>query len=180
MPKSQSGKTEKHMASSKGPEAIKEQHVEVPKEPEVQSVDKPEAEVQKKASIDDYVEVNVPPPPPPENLDIPESSMPNNTVLPDIFEGFPNIRGEFKDDFIIGEEFDMFHDTSVKELKKKMSFRQKEKEKAEADRDALKKQVEELTKVNEEIKSVMIKQAKKLKKLEEDVQDNTHYLSFYQ
>ncbi|MFS7950145.1 hypothetical protein Hanom_Chr07g00579931 [Helianthus anomalus] len=33
MPESQSGKSEKHMETSKGPEVVKEQHVEVPKAP---------------------------------------------------------------------------------------------------------------------------------------------------
>ncbi|MFS8018049.1 hypothetical protein Hanom_Chr15g01387561 [Helianthus anomalus] len=64
----------------------------------------------------------------------------------------------------------MFHDASVKDLKKKMSLL--EKEKAEAERDELKKQLEELNKVNEEIKSVVIKRAKKIKKMNEDVDDN--------
>ncbi|KAJ0783633.1 hypothetical protein HanLR1_Chr01g0022611 [Helianthus annuus] len=82
-----------------------------------------------------------------------------------MFEGFPNIRGELKDDFILGDEFDMFNNAAVKTLEKKVSKLEKEKSKAEAERDVLKKQVEELTKTNEEIKTVMIKQEKKLKKL---------------
>ncbi|MFS8019945.1 hypothetical protein Hanom_Chr15g01409821 [Helianthus anomalus] len=149
MPESQSGKSEKHMESSKGPEAVKVQSVEVPKAPEVQ---KPEVEVQKNVGDDDYVEVRVstpPSPPPPKDQPIPESgesSQPKNTVLPDIFEGFPNVRGELKDDFILGDEFDMFHDGSVKALEKKVSLLEKEKAKAEAGRDELKKQLEELTK----------------------------------
>ncbi|KAJ0625907.1 hypothetical protein HanHA89_Chr01g0006891 [Helianthus annuus] len=171
--KDQSGKSEKYIETSKVLEAEKDQHVEVPKEPEIQSVDKPEVEVQKKVSDDDYVKVRVStPPPPPENVEVPESSQPKKTVLPDMFEGFPNVHGEYKDDFILGDEFDMFHDASVKALEKKVSILEKEKAKAEADRDELKRQLEELTKVNEEIKSVMIKQAKKLKKMEGDVDDN--------
>ncbi|MFS7978558.1 hypothetical protein Hanom_Chr10g00916871 [Helianthus anomalus] len=176
MPESQGGKSEKHMESSKGPEAMTEQHVEVPKEPEVQSVEIPEVEVQKKADDDVEVEIideRIPTPPPPlENLDILESSQPKNTVLPDMFKGFPNIRGELKDDFILGDAFDMFHDASVKALEKKVSILEKEKAKAEADRDELKRHLEELMKVNEEIKTVMIKQAKKLKKMKDDVEDN--------
>ncbi|KAJ0743325.1 hypothetical protein HanPI659440_Chr10g0374541 [Helianthus annuus] len=66
----------------------------------------------------------------------------------------------------------MFHDASVKDLKKKVSILEKEKAKAEADRDELKKQLEELTKVNEEIKIVLIKHAKKIKNMEGDVDDN--------
>ncbi|MFS7905020.1 hypothetical protein Hanom_Chr01g00042841 [Helianthus anomalus] len=146
------------MASSKGPEAVKNQHVEVPKDPEVQRIEKPEVEAHKNVGDDDYVEfrVSTPPPPPPENVEVPESSQPKNTVLPGMFEGFSNVRGELKDDFVLEES----------------EYSKKEKAKAEADRDELKRQLEELKKVNEEIKSVMIKQAKKLKKIEGDVDDN--------
>ncbi|KAM0064463.1 hypothetical protein Hdeb2414_s0003g00103231 [Helianthus debilis subsp. tardiflorus] len=182
MPESKSGKSEKHVATSQGPEAETVQHVEVPKEPEVQSVENPEAEVQKNVGDDDYVEVRVstPPPPPLEIVEVPESSQPRNTVLPDMFEGFPNIRGELKDDFILGDEFGMFHDGSVKALEKKVSMLEKEKIKAEADRDELKRQLEELIKVNEEIKSVMIKQAKKIKRMEGGVEDNANLFDVLQ
>ncbi|KAM0002330.1 hypothetical protein Hdeb2414_s0002g00058551 [Helianthus debilis subsp. tardiflorus] len=174
MPESQSGKREKHIKTSKGPETVK-----VPEVPQTQSI--PEVEVQKKAGADEDVMItkvrvsSPPPPPPPESQPIPqeaETSKPKKTILPDPFEGFPNIRGELKDDILLDDEFDMFHDTSVKDLKKKMSILEKEKEKAEAERDELKKQHQELTKVNEEIKSVLIKHAKKIKKMEGDVDDN--------
>ncbi|MFS8023863.1 hypothetical protein Hanom_Chr16g01456511 [Helianthus anomalus] len=66
----------------------------------------------------------------------------------------------------------MFHDATVKDKKKKVSILEKEKENAKANRDELKKQLEELTKVNEEIKTVIIKYAKKIKTLKEDVEDN--------
>ncbi|KAM0046385.1 hypothetical protein Hdeb2414_s0009g00315561 [Helianthus debilis subsp. tardiflorus] len=64
MPESQSGKSEKHVATSKGHEAEKVQSIEVP---EVQSVEQPED--QKKAgTVDDEVEItevriSTPPPP---------------------------------------------------------------------------------------------------------------------
>ncbi|MFS7954368.1 hypothetical protein Hanom_Chr07g00629471 [Helianthus anomalus] len=135
-PEFQSGKSEKHVATSKGPETATESQEHVKKD------------------ADD------------------ESSRPKKTVLPDLFEGFPNIQGEYKDDILFGEEFDMFHDATVKDLKKKISLLEKEKEKAEAEHDELKKQLEELSKVNEEIKSVMIKHAKKIKNMEGDVDDN--------
>ncbi|MFS7952419.1 hypothetical protein Hanom_Chr07g00606691 [Helianthus anomalus] len=164
MPESQSEKSEKHVATSKGREAEKVQSIEVPEVPEVQNV------------VITEVRVSTPPPPP-ESQHIPqeaESSKPKKTVLPDPFECFHNIRGELKDDILLDDEFDMFHDASVKDLKKKMSLLEKEKEKAEAEaeRDELKKQLEELTKVNEDIKSVLKKHAKKIKKMEGDVDDN--------
>ncbi|KAJ0550905.1 hypothetical protein HanHA300_Chr07g0251141 [Helianthus annuus] len=166
MAEGQSDKSEKHVTTSKCSEAEKDQNVEVPKVPEVQ----------KKAGADDEVEItNVrvsTPPPPPEHPEVPESSKPKKTVLPDLFEGFPNIHGEYKDDILSGEESDMLHDASIKALEKKVSILEKEKAKAQVDRDELKKQLEELMKVNEEIKSVMIKQAKKIKKIEGDVDNN--------
>ncbi|MFS7929341.1 hypothetical protein Hanom_Chr04g00331391 [Helianthus anomalus] len=73
----------------------------------------------------------------------------------------------------------MFHDATVKDLKNKVSILEKEKEKADADRDELKKQLEELMKVNEEIKSVVIKHAKKIKTLNEDVDDNAKLFDNY-
>ncbi|MFS7950144.1 hypothetical protein Hanom_Chr07g00579921 [Helianthus anomalus] len=66
----------------------------------------------------------------------------------------------------------MFHDASIKALEKKVSLLEKEKAKAEVDRDELKSQLEEMLKLNEEIMSVMIKQAKKIKKMEGDIDDN--------
>ncbi|KAM0041007.1 hypothetical protein Hdeb2414_s0011g00361151 [Helianthus debilis subsp. tardiflorus] len=172
----QGGKNEKHIATSKGPEVVK-----VPKVPEVQTQSIPEVEVQKKAGADDdvvitEVRVSTPPPPPPENQPIPqeaETSKPKKTVLLDPFEGFLNVHGEYKDDILLDEDFDMFHDATDKDLKKKVSILEKEKEKAEADRDELKKQLEELTKVKEEIKTIIIKYAKKIKTLKGDVKDNS-------
>ncbi|MFS7911131.1 hypothetical protein Hanom_Chr02g00114441 [Helianthus anomalus] len=101
MLESQSGKSEKHVTTSMGPETVK-----VPEVPEVQNVEKKVG--------DDEVEITEvrvsTPPPPPENLKVTESSRPKKTVLPDLFECFPNIHGEYKDDIFSGEEFDMFHD----------------------------------------------------------------------
>ncbi|MFS7907124.1 hypothetical protein Hanom_Chr01g00067571 [Helianthus anomalus] len=63
--------------------------------------------------------------------------------------------------------------TSNQSFREEVGELEKEKTKAEAERDMLKKQVEELKKVNEEIKTIMINQAKKLKKLKDDVHDNS-------
>ncbi|MFS8034909.1 hypothetical protein Hanom_Chr17g01586771 [Helianthus anomalus] len=101
MPEGQSGKSEKHVTTSKGPEAEKDQNVEVPKVLEVQTQSIPEVKVQKKGGADDdvvitEVRVSTPPPPPPENPEVVESSKPKKTILPDLFESFPNIQGEVK------------------------------------------------------------------------------------
>ncbi|MFS7969970.1 hypothetical protein Hanom_Chr09g00815481 [Helianthus anomalus] len=86
-----------------------------------------------------------PPPPPPKRQPIPqdaETSKPKKTILLDPFECFPNVRGEFTDDILPDEDYDMFHDATIKDLKKKVSLLEKEKAKAEADHDELKKQLE--------------------------------------
>ncbi|KAF5796330.1 hypothetical protein HanRHA438_Chr08g0362371 [Helianthus annuus] len=178
VPKDQGGKSEKHVTTSKVHEAEKVQSVEVPKEPEAQSV--PEVEVQKKAGDDEDVvftgvRIATPPPPPPQDQPIPESgesSRPKNTTFPDLFGDLPHASGVYKDDLMLDDDFDMFNNAAVKALEKKVGELEKEKAKAEAERDLLKKQVEELTKVNEEIKTVMIKQEKKLKSMKDDVEDN--------
>ncbi|KAJ0752680.1 hypothetical protein HanPI659440_Chr09g0327121 [Helianthus annuus] len=180
VPESQAGKSEKHVASSKVLEAEKIQNVEVPKEPEVQSI--PEVEVQKQAGVsNDYVEITgfkaaTPPPPPPQDQPIPEapeSSGSKNKDFSNLFGDLPHATGVYKDDLGLDDDFDVFNNAAIKELQKKVDELEKEKVKAEAERDVLKKQVEELTKVNEEIKTVMIKQHEKLKKMKNGVHDNS-------
>ncbi|MFS7962432.1 hypothetical protein Hanom_Chr08g00726561 [Helianthus anomalus] len=134
----------------------KEKHVTTSKVHEaekVQSVEIPKEPEVKNIEVPE-VEITggrafTPPlPPPPEIVEIPESSRPKNASFPDLFGDLPHASGK------------------VGEL-------EKEKAKAKAKRDMLKKQVEELTKTNEEIKSVMINQSKKLKKMKNGVHDNS-------
>ncbi|MFS8003054.1 hypothetical protein Hanom_Chr13g01209361 [Helianthus anomalus] len=66
----------------------------------------------------------------------------------------------------------MFHDATIKYLSKKVSILEKEKAKAEAERDELKKKFEKTVKVNEESKAFVKDHAKKINTLEEDVDDN--------
>ncbi|KAJ0640274.1 hypothetical protein HanRHA438_Chr16g0751171 [Helianthus annuus] len=166
VPEIQSSKSEKHVITSKGPEAVKDQNVKVPEVEQVQNVEKKADDDEEVVITDERVST---PPPPPVDA---ETSKPKKTTLPDPFEGFPNIHGELKDDILLGEDYDMFHDATVKDLKKKVSLLEKEKAKAEADRDELKQHLEKWIKVNEEMKSVVIKHAKKIKTLVEDMDDN--------
>ncbi|KAF5781032.1 hypothetical protein HanXRQr2_Chr11g0478731 [Helianthus annuus] len=179
----QSGKNEKHFTTSKVSEAEKVQSVKVPVVPEVQQhVEEPEVEIQKKGGNDDYVEVNEvraatpPPPPPPQDLPIleaPESSRSKDKDFSNLFGDLPHATGVYKDDLMLDDDFDVFNNAVVKELEKKVGELEKQKEKAEAEREVLKKKLEELMKENEEIKTVMINQAKKIKTMEDDVEDNT-------
>ncbi|MFS8009917.1 hypothetical protein Hanom_Chr14g01290941 [Helianthus anomalus] len=180
VPKDQGGKKEKHVTTSTVQEAEKVQSVEVPKEPEVQSV--PEVEFQKKGGDVDYVELTwfraaTPlPPPPPQDQPIPErgdSSQPKNKDFYNLFGDLPNATGVYKDDLGLDDYFDVFNNAAIKALEKKVGELEKEKAKAEAELDLLKKQVKELSKTNEEIKTVMINQAKKLKKLKDSAHNNS-------
>ncbi|MFS8019434.1 hypothetical protein Hanom_Chr15g01403731 [Helianthus anomalus] len=107
---SKSGKSEKYVISSKGPEVVKDKDVQIP---EVQNVEDKVGDDEDVVISDERVAT--PPPPTPEKKDDAESSKPKKTTLPDL---------------------------------------KKEKAKEEADSDKLKKQLEELTKANEEIKIV--------------------------
>ncbi|MFS7936322.1 hypothetical protein Hanom_Chr05g00414181 [Helianthus anomalus] len=151
--KEKGGKKEKHLQKSKVLVAKKAQSVETPKEPMIQSVEVPVVEAQKRTGgDDDYVEITgfkATNPSRPPSQDKPESSQPKETSLDFMFEGLPGASGFFTED-IPEDDFDMFKHEVVNEL-----------------------QVEELKKVVEEIKTVMINQAEKLKKLKDGVHDNS-------
>ncbi|XP_022014846.1 DNA ligase 1-like [Helianthus annuus] len=148
-------------------------------EVEVEKVDKPE--VEKKGDDEDGVVITgervSTPPLSPENPTIhipddPKQSPPKKDTTPGLFEGFPNIHGEFKDNILPDEDYDMFHDATIKDLTKKVSLLEKGKAKAEADRDELKKKLAKAEKINEEMKSVVNDHAERIDALTEDLADN--------
>ncbi|XP_022040568.1 claspin-like [Helianthus annuus] len=136
--KDKGGKKEKHIQKTQG--------VEVPKEPEVESIKEPVAE--RETGGDDYVEVTgfkaASPRPPPQ--DKPESSQQKEKV-DYMFEGFPEATGIYTED-IPEEDYDMFNDQAVKELVQKVNKLEKEKAKIELECDILKKQVDNLMKAH--------------------------------
>ncbi|KAJ0795692.1 hypothetical protein HanPI659440_Chr04g0153411 [Helianthus annuus] len=163
-PKDKGGKKEKHLEMSKILETEKAQSVEIPKEPEVQNVEVPVVEVQKKTSGDDYVEITgykaaTTPLPPPQ--DKPESSHPKDTNFDYMFEGLPTATGIYTED-IPEDDYDMFNNEAVNELMKKVAELEKEKAKVEAERNSLKKRIEELMMANDQIRLVLIDQEEKL------------------
>ncbi|KAJ0500998.1 hypothetical protein HanHA300_Chr11g0395741 [Helianthus annuus] len=123
MPEMQSGKAPE-VESIQTPEvqktqSIPEVEVQSVKSPEVQTTKGAEAEkekpespeyvrVEKKVGDDDEVQFigeRKSTPPPPENPTIhipddPEQSQPKKVTSPGLFEGFPNIHGEFTDDIL--------------------------------------------------------------------------------
>ncbi|MFS7946236.1 hypothetical protein Hanom_Chr06g00533651 [Helianthus anomalus] len=153
------------LQSGKGP-VVEAQEVQTESIPDakVQSVEKPIPEKEKAPESLEYVRI--------EKKDDAETSKSKKTSIPGLFEGFPNVQGEFTDDILPDEEYDMFHDATVKELTKKVSLLEKEKAKVEAERDKLKKQLKKIIKVNEEMKSVVKNHAKRINTLVEDVDDN--------
>ncbi|KAJ0902435.1 hypothetical protein HanPSC8_Chr08g0337011 [Helianthus annuus] len=164
VPEMQSGKAQEVQAQSTPEvqaESIPEVEAQNVKLPEAQSVEKPEAEKEKVPESPEYERVEKKgdddhevvftgervstPPPPPENstihiLDDPETSQPKKVTSPGSFEGFLDIRGEFTDDILPDDNYDMFHDGKIKDLTKKVSSLEKAKAKAEAECDELKKE----------------------------------------
>ncbi|MFS7946715.1 hypothetical protein Hanom_Chr06g00539571 [Helianthus anomalus] len=185
VPEIHSGKSDKDVVTSKGPEADRDQNVEASEvqqvqgapKVEVKKVDKPE--VEKKGDDDEVVFTGerISTPPPPENptihiLDYPKESQPKKDTFPGLFEGFPNVQGELTDDILPDEDYDMFHDATIKVLSKKVSLLEKEKAKAEAERDELKKTLENTMEVNEEMKSFVNDHPERIDALTEDMADN--------
>ncbi|MFS7966075.1 hypothetical protein Hanom_Chr09g00769621 [Helianthus anomalus] len=165
----QSGKSEKH---------IQTLEVQAQSIPEVEG-DKPN--VEKKGDDEDEVEITgervSTPPSPPKNPTIhipddPKQSPPKKDTTSGLFEDFPNVQGAFTDNILSEGEYDMFHDATIKDLTKKVSILEKEKAKAEAERDELKKKLEKAMKVNEEMKTVVNDHAERIDALTEDMADN--------
>ncbi|MFS7904220.1 putative transcription factor bZIP family [Helianthus anomalus] len=179
--KDKGGKKEKYLQQSKVHEAEKVQSVEIPKEPEVQNVEVPVVEVQKKTGgDDDYVEINgckvaTPPRPPPK--DQLESSQPKDTTFDYIFEDIPTATGIYTED-IPEDDYDMFNNEAVKKLLKKVANLEKEKAKTEAERDILKKQVDQFMKAHDEIRMLLIDQEETMNKMKNDAHDNSKVFEF--
>ncbi|KAJ0467459.1 hypothetical protein HanIR_Chr14g0685461 [Helianthus annuus] len=183
MPELQSGKgpvVEAGEVQTKSIPVAEVQNVEKPEDEKEKVPESPEYVRIKKKGVDDEVVITgerVTTPPPPKNptthiLVNVETPNPKKTTLPGLFDGFPNIQGEFIDDILTGGDYDMFHDATIKELTKKVSLLEKEKVKADAERDELKKQLKKINEMNEEMKSVVKNHAKRIKTLVEDVDDN--------
>ncbi|MFS7904715.1 hypothetical protein Hanom_Chr01g00039311 [Helianthus anomalus] len=67
----------------------------------------------------------------------------------------------------------MFNNEEVQELLQKVNKLEKEKAKTEAERDILKKQVDQLMKAHDEIRMVLIEQEETMNKMKNEVHDNS-------
>ncbi|MFS7950449.1 hypothetical protein Hanom_Chr07g00583321 [Helianthus anomalus] len=163
--KEKGGKKEKHLRKSK-----------------VQSVEDPVVETQKRTGgDDDYVEITgfkaATPRPPPQ--DQPESSQPKETSFVFIFEGLPTATGIFTED-IPEDDYDMFNNEALQELLQKVNKLEKEKDKTEAERDILKKRVDQLMKAHDEIRLVLIDQQETMNKMKNEAHEILKCLNFSQ
>ncbi|MFS7996363.1 putative transcription factor bZIP family [Helianthus anomalus] len=141
-------------------ENVKAPEVETTKGLEVKKVKSVEKNVEAKKVDEEAVymgERKSTPPASPINLTIhiqddPESSQPKKETSSGSFNGFPKVHGEFPDDLLPEVGYDMFHDGKIKVLTKKVSLLEKEKAKAEAERDELKEKLEKVLAENDELK----------------------------
>ncbi|KAM0040055.1 hypothetical protein Hdeb2414_s0012g00389271 [Helianthus debilis subsp. tardiflorus] len=166
--KDKGGKKEKHGQKEKTPS------VEIPKEPEVQTEVEPVVEAEKGTGDDDYVEITVfrAASPQPIPQDIPESSHQKETSFNFDFDKFDTGTGIFTEDIPEGD-YDMFNDQAIKELIQKVNKLEKEKAKAELEREILKKQVDNLMKAHDQVREVLIEQEEKVNKARNEAEDNS-------
>ncbi|XP_022024417.1 glutamic acid-rich protein-like [Helianthus annuus] len=153
----------------------KTQSVETPKEPEKQSTEEPVIKAQKRTGGDvDYVEITgfktATSRPPPQ--DKPESSHPKDSKFDYIFEGLPEATGIYTED-IPEDDYDMFNNEAIQELLQKVNKLEKEKAKTEAERDILKKQVDNLMKAHDQVRAVLIDQEEAMNRMKNEAHDNS-------
>ncbi|KAJ0430723.1 hypothetical protein HanHA300_Chr17g0672281 [Helianthus annuus] len=147
--------------------------VEIPKE--IPSTEIPK---ETRTSNDDYVEITgVKTARQTSNLhDIPESSQPKADDFSLDFDSFGGATGDFFADMPEGEG-DLFHDQKVKELGEKVKALEKEKAENEAERIKLKKKIDELAKLHEDVMDAVFTKDEKMKEMKEDIKDNAEVIS---
>ncbi|KAJ0605704.1 hypothetical protein HanHA300_Chr02g0065981 [Helianthus annuus] len=147
--------------------------VETPKE--IPSTEIPK---ETRTSNDDYVEITgVKSARQTSDLhDIPESSQPKTDDFSLDFDSFGGATGDFFADMPEGEG-DLFHDQKVKELGEKVKALEKEKAENEAERIILKKKIDELVKLHDDMADALFTKDEKIKEMKEDIKDNAEVVS---
>ncbi|KAJ0561313.1 hypothetical protein HanHA300_Chr06g0221491 [Helianthus annuus] len=142
----------------------------------------PAAETQKETPIveskklnedDDYVEITGVKfaSPKPFHQDIPESSQLKSDDFNLDFDSLGGATGNFFDDMPEGES-DMFNDQVVKDLVQRVKALEKEKAEADAERNKLKKKIDELIDSNNNFVDALVVKENRMKKMKEDIEDN--------
>ncbi|XP_021987166.1 nucleolar and coiled-body phosphoprotein 1-like [Helianthus annuus] len=134
--------------------------VDVPKEPEVKAKEVPVVGTEKKTGDDDYVEItgfraaSLKP----VQQDIPQSSHQKVEDFNFDFDNIGSVTCIFLED--LPGKSDMFNDQAVKELIKKVKELEKEKAKAEEERDMLKSQINDLMEAHNKVVADWLKRRK--------------------
>ncbi|MFS7915711.1 hypothetical protein Hanom_Chr02g00168461 [Helianthus anomalus] len=137
----------------------------------------PVAETQKETpklnEDDDYVEITGVKFASPKQFhqDIPGSSQLKADDFNLDFESFGGATGNFFDDMPEGEG-DMFNDQVVKDLVQRVKALEKDKAEAEAERNKLKKKIDELIDSNNNFIDALVVKDNRMKKMKEDIEDN--------
>ncbi|KAF5795536.1 putative transcription factor bZIP family [Helianthus annuus] len=162
-----SAESQKEIEGKKKQDDVEKSHtVETPKEI-------PTVESKKLNEDDDYVEITGVKfaSPKPVLQDIPESSQPKAEDFNLDFDSFGGATGNFFDDMPEGES-DIFNDQVVKYLVQRVKALEKEKVEAEAERNKLKKKIDELIDSNNNFVDALVVKENRMKKMKEDIEDN--------
>ncbi|KAJ0734523.1 hypothetical protein HanPI659440_Chr11g0421071 [Helianthus annuus] len=166
--KDKEGKAAQHVQKEKSPS------VDVPKEPEVKAKEVPVVGTEKKTGDDDdYVEITGfrAASPRPVQQDIPKSSHQKVEDFNFDFDNIGSVTGIFSED--LPGESDMFNDQAVKELMKKVKELEKEKAKAEEERDMLKSQINDLMEAHNKVVAALVEKEKRMNQMKDDVEGNS-------
>ncbi|KAF5774427.1 hypothetical protein HanXRQr2_Chr13g0600261 [Helianthus annuus] len=172
--KKQTAESQKEREGKKKQDNVeKSPAVEIPKETPTTEIPK-----ETRTANDDYVEITgVKFASQTSDLhDIPESSQPKTDDFNLDFESFGGATGDFFADMPEGEG-DLFHDQMIKELGEKVKALEKEKAENEAERIKLKKKIDELVELHNDMVDTLVTKDKKIKEMKEDIKDNAEVVS---
>ncbi|MFS7929108.1 hypothetical protein Hanom_Chr04g00328631 [Helianthus anomalus] len=165
--KKSSAESQKEIEGKKKQDEVEKTHVvEIPKEV-------PTVESKKTNDDDDYVEITgyKPASPKPAQQEIPGSSQQRDDCSFN-FDDLGTATGIFSKDMPEGES-DMFNDEKVKELILKVKELEKEKARAEIERNELKSQVEELMVARNKVVAALVEKESRMNKMKDDVEDSS-------
>ncbi|KAJ0462747.1 hypothetical protein HanRHA438_Chr14g0630551 [Helianthus annuus] len=174
-------RAKKQTAESQKERESKKKQDTVEKSPVVETTkETPSTEIPKetRTSNDDYVEITGVKFASQTSVlhDIPESSQPKTDNFSLDFDSFGGATGDFFADMLEGEG-DLFHDQKVKELGEKVKALEKEKAENEAERIKLKKKIDELVELHNDMVDALFTKEEKLKEMKEDIKDNAEVVS---
>ncbi|XP_021991556.1 glutamic acid-rich protein-like [Helianthus annuus] len=165
--KDKEGKAAQHVQKEKSPS------VDVPKEPEAKAKEVPVAGTEEKTGDDEYVEITGfrAASPKPAQQDIPQSSHQKVEDFNFDFDNIGPVTVIFSED--LPGESDMFNDQAVKELIKKVKELEKEKAKAEEERNMLRSQIDDLMEAHNKIVAALVEKEKRMNQMKDEAEGNS-------